>query len=438
MKKSKFYYFLVFILLVSGLTFSAINSYNYFNPKGSIGCTAGGVFDCSKISGPNSKVLPESLSHPLGIHLSIWGFGFYLIAVLYFLFPSMNPKGQNYLKIPFFSLLVLVNLGVLSLVSVLIYTFIKEGGTCPICILFHITTLTLFIVFYFHEFKGKNVLREFGQYFKSLKSDLLYQKELSIYAVLSMLMFSLLFFFSSHQKLVAQDKNSINIFQPASKKDQKFYAEAMNVYKKRPVVSIPTENFPTKGDSKSPIHLVIFHDIQCPHCRHSYPFIKNMVNQYPGLIKATYIDFPFLPSRSGVSQFNSIQLTGFAKVAYEHKKYFRFMESLYELYRKRIYVDKNQLKRIFKSIDIDMSFSEIEQKTQEMNRKIQKQDVITTQFFITSKIDKRDISTPAFFLNGQLLIMGFGEQVKGLLKTAVRETIFDRFKKGQEKNYEDK
>ncbi|HEO65511.1 MAG TPA: hypothetical protein ENI73_06520 [Spirochaetes bacterium] len=430
MKKSKFYYLLVFILLMSGLTFSTILSYNYFNPNQSIGCTAGGALDCSKISGPDSKVLPRSLSHPLGIHLSFWGLGFYLIAVLYFLFPSMNPKGEDYLKIPFFSLLILVSLGVLSLVSVLIYTFIKEGGTCPICIFFHINTLALLIVFYFHEFKGKNLLGEYGQYFKSLKSDLLYQKELAIYAVLSMLMFSLLFFFSSHQSQKAF--NGINVFQSGSKKEQALYSEAMDVYKKQPVVSIPTENFPTKGDPNSPFHLVIIHDIQCPHCQHSYPFIKDLVNQYPGLVKATYIDFPFLGSRSGVSQFNSIQLTGFAKVAHENKKYFKFTESLYELYKKRIYVDKEQLKRIFKSINIDMPFSEIERRAQGMQLSIEKQIRMTEKLFMMNKVNQP--STPAFFLNGQLLIMGFGEQVKGLLKTAVREIIFDCLRKNQNKS----
>ncbi|ARU58740.1 protein-disulfide isomerase [Oleiphilus messinensis] len=68
----------------------------------------------------------------------------------------------------------------------------------------------------------------------------------------------------------------------------------------RQKVDIDTEDYPTKGPEKAPLHIVEFADYQCPHCKTAFNTLNQLIEQYPEAIKLTFIDFPI--NSSGVSK----------------------------------------------------------------------------------------------------------------------------------------
>ncbi len=391
--KKNIYIILVSFFVLLGIIFSVILTYNYFmqsltgNTPIELFCSKGGYFDCHKVS--SSK-----FSSLFGVPVALWGIGFYIITILYFLLPTLNddnPKTvNNFLTIPYFLILIIANLADLVLFYISIFVI---GAFCSQCSLIYIANVGILIVFYLYEFREKGIIHQFKDYLSSFPKDNAYQKELATYFTMSLLILSLLFFFSNNRSLNASVKKLLTKSDPLKEYVEKAFQE----YKTKSPQSINTLNTPSKGDKNAPMHIIVFHDLQCPHCQNSFYELEQIIKKYKPLVRLNYLDFPFLPSRTGVSQLTSFQLTVYAYFAHKSGKYMEFLDSLFQIYKKKIYVNKNEVYKIFKLIGINDTPENIEKQTAELIK-----EVLVNKKYYDEVFDKNHFKgTPAILINGK-------------------------------------
>ncbi len=419
--KPYLYYILAFILVSLGLGFAIILSYDYLtfsagkNIVADALCKKGSYFDCSQVSGseaPYSKLFGI-------IPVSLLGIGFYLMVALYFLFPSMNPKSENYLKIPAFFLLIIGS--IIDLVLMYI-SFVLVGKSCPPCMITWASTFALLFLVYWYDIREKGLLQEMKDYFNSLFRDDFYQKEIVMYAVFSLLLLSLIFFLNQNKVLfkeAGKDKTKV-----AGLKKQVRDLKAIKAKKGKEIEKIIAKvvpistlkgfqemtNLPFLGTDKSPIQFHIFHDPQCGHCQTSYfDFIK-LEKEYHPLIKVNFIDYPYGPSGK-LSQLTSFQLSQFALVAHQEGKYVDFVKILFTKLKAKEYINKSKIQEIFKSVNITTPFNELEKRAAQTKSQLDKQN----KFGEKLKVE----TTPGIFLNGRYI----GGHKHKLIITLLRKEI---------------
>ncbi len=60
----------------------------------------------------------------------------------------------------------------------------------------------------------------------------------------------------------------------------------------KPNYDAPEKEKPFRGNSDSPITLTEFSDLQCPACRSAHPTVKKILEDYDGIVKWEYKQFP--------------------------------------------------------------------------------------------------------------------------------------------------
>ena len=58
------------------------------------------------------------------------------------------------------------------------------------------------------------------------------------------------------------------------------------------IYTVPTGTSPSKGAQSAPVTLVMFQDFQCPYSQRSQATVKQIMDAYPGKIKAVFKNFP--------------------------------------------------------------------------------------------------------------------------------------------------
>ena len=410
---SKTLYQSIFILLASfTLLISFISSYNYFFDQ-SILCPQGKIFNCQQVSGKESPY-----SYFAGIPVSTFGVILALMSLLYFVFPFLNPNQTNYLKIPFFFLLITSNLINLGLAILSIYIYTQSNQVCLLCILFYISIFFLFLNFYLFEFRQKNTLRQdIKFFFSSLKNQKPIQKELLIYSTIS-LFFYFLFFFLSENILISQE--AIKIYN--SQKNRQFYTEKQfeQFYEKPQVQMSVSKKLPTIGNPSAPIHIVVFHDLQCYYCQKSFHPAESIVNQYQPLVKLTYINYPIF-GQTDKSALNSFQLAQYSLAAHHFKKFKPFVSELFNDLRSRnVYINTQRIQYIFNKIKVNAPFEKIKKIASSYEQQVSEELSQVQEFFVKSRIPSQ--GTPTFVVNGRVVGKGFNKE---LLIEILKKEIFN-------------
>ncbi len=181
-----------------------------------------------------------------------------------------------------------------------------------------------------------------------------------------------------------QEKKSVN----------KVMKQAIKAYYQRPVQLIDTKGSPFLGKKNNPIHIIMFSDVQCGHCRSAHYAAKNIMKKYPRYLKISFLDMPFGRSNKR-SQLTSFQLTQYALLARKHGKYFLFLDELFSLFKNKVYINKNEIEKIFQKIHSSDNWNQINKQLNSTNSIIQKQNLLAEKL----KIEY----APAIFINGKLI-----------------------------------
>jgi protein-disulfide isomerase len=149
-------------------------------------------------------------------------------------------------------------------------------------------------------------------------------------------------------------------------------------------VQIATEGYPQKGDSEAPVHIVEFADYQCPHCKKASEALDKVVQEYPGKVKLTFMDYPI--NRSGISRL----VAEGAVCADEQGKYWAYHD---QAFTRQATLDHNSPQAVAAAVGLDIKAFKTCMDSDHPKQKVEK-----------SKQEARRLaldSTPAVFVNGK-------------------------------------
>jgi protein-disulfide isomerase/uncharacterized membrane protein len=74
--------------------------------------------------------------------------------------------------------------------------------------------------------------------------------------------------------------------------DQSTLQKKIDAYEKSPLLKLDIKDIPFIGDEKAPIVIVKYADFNCGHCMHTSLLLKQILQEYAGLVKVYYKNFP--------------------------------------------------------------------------------------------------------------------------------------------------
>lgn len=163
----------------------------------------------------------------------------------------------------------------------------------------------------------------------------------------------------------------------------------------------------TMGSENARVTLVEFFDPACEACKAFYPFVKNMLAQYPGQLKLVVRYAPF---HQGSDYYVRI-----LEAARKQGMYWEVLEILYQ--SQHYWASHHQAKpdlawEVLKHTELDLTQLKADMENPEI-AEIIKQDLADVA---TLNVQK----TPGFFVNGKPLINFGYQQLKTLVETEIR------------------
>ncbi len=168
------------------------------------------------------------------------------------------------------------------------------------------------------------------------------------------------------------------------------------------------EGAPVKGAVDAKVTIVEFLDPACGTCRDFYPFVKQLINQYPGKVKVMVRYAPLHPG--------SDQVVKMLEAAHYQGKFWQALELLFANQGRWVINHVSQPMRaltLLNSVELDQEKLTADMNRPEIAQAIQ-QDVEDGQ-----ALEIR--ATPEFFVNGRPLPSFGYEQLSQLVKEAVAE-----------------
>lgn len=165
---------------------------------------------------------------------------------------------------------------------------------------------------------------------------------------------------------------------------------------------------PVKGPAEAKVTIVEFFDPACETCADFYPFLKQLIDQYPGKVK---VMMRYAPLHTG-----SDQVVPMLEAAHRQGKYWQALELLFKNQRRWITGHTSQPMRargLLNGLALDHDRLDSDMGGPEVTEAIQ-EDIQDGQ-----SLGIR--ATPEFFVNGRSM-PSFGlKQLKQLVKEAVEE-----------------
>ena len=237
---------------VAMLGLSLYLTIHYFNtkyPKG-IGSSSGLCNYSSFISCDVTTF--SAFSNIFGVPIAIFGFLMGCWLLTGYFFKSRRVEGTNHF-------LLIINAAICVLLTIYSVAFLR--GICPMCLLYFLSSLLAFFVY----FKTSHLRRPCGQI-------------LSIYALCALALGGTTFAYNSHKK-TEMNKNS---------------AQLLRHYDKLASVEPLTIEAPyfLEQSSDAPIQLIKFSDFQCPACRKLSNALHKIAQKYKGKVSMQYLFYP--------------------------------------------------------------------------------------------------------------------------------------------------
>jgi protein-disulfide isomerase/uncharacterized membrane protein len=214
--------------------------------------------------------LADKIHHLTGIPFAGWGVAWAAVVLLMgielvFLARRGNPLGTAIL-----ALRLTTGVGVITSLALLAYSF-GIGVLCPTCSLFYILVMAAAFIAFRHK-HGQT-----GKWNRAILQS----------AGLLLVLFALLLYPGRNTPEQSQDLASLNSLNKASaetKPDEdplakfllslspqvrQLVSDARAIYRAAPLIDRPVDiNRLITGNARSPVHLIDWIDIRCPHCKH--------------------------------------------------------------------------------------------------------------------------------------------------------------------------
>ena len=194
----------------------------------------------------------SNISNIFGVPISIFGFLMGIWLLTGYFFKSKQMEGTNHF-------LLIANAIICTFLTA--YSFIFLKGFCPLCILYYLSSLLAFFV-----------------YFKTSHLRSPSWKTLGAYALSALILAGSTFAYNDHKKS-DMNKNSAQLI--------KYYDQLASV--ETPKIEAP---YFLEKNSDAPLQLFKFSDFQCPACRTLSDSLHKIAIKYKGEINVQYLFYP--------------------------------------------------------------------------------------------------------------------------------------------------
>ena len=184
----------------------------------------------------------------------------------------------------------------------------------------------------------------------------------------------------------------------------------VSVALKAPKVDINADNDPFKGPEAALVTIIEFSDFQCPYCRRVQPTLNRLMQEYEGMIKLVFRDFPLHNIHPQAQKAAEA-----AQCADEQQKFWPYHDKLFSSTRLQI----EDLKQYAQEFGMD---------TEQFNTCLD-----SGKYAREVAQDLRDgtnagvNATPSFFINGQPVNGAVSyDRFKDLVEAALREAKTDK------------
>ncbi|MBF3376030.1 vitamin K epoxide reductase/DsbA family protein [Leptospira borgpetersenii] len=265
------------ILSALGLIFSFLLIQKYYGDPTSVGETLCNVLSesgsCDKVSESAYSAI-RNVPGLGDLPIALFGFVFYGFVGFLFVFSEIKKEtSEKNLRFAFYVL-------ILGLIADLGLFFLSVGvikALCGLCVATYVITIALLAVNFpvFKSLSDKSiraVLNSFSGSFVNLLIVILSFFVLGLYGGrISM----------GGTRLVS-----------GSADGEKSIPEQLKEFETAQTVQIDLKDVPILGDINAPITIVKYADFNCGHCMHTSKILKSFLNEYEGIIKVAYKNFP--------------------------------------------------------------------------------------------------------------------------------------------------
>ncbi len=282
-KSQSFFLFTLFLGFI-GAILSFLLVREFYGTSGdfvnSLCSVSGGDNGCEKIAQSDFSGI-RNLPFAGDIPIALFGFAFYgiILGTSYLGLKGTAETGDGYVSL----LLLLSILGLAAdLVLFSIMVFVVKA-ICPLCISTYAVTLLLVIKSYREvQARGGSKMIEF------LKTNIPFNLKSNTLNYLIIVLFFLTCGIGGGKFQFGQSTAT----KMGEESDKSTIQRKIEAYEKSPLLKLETKGIPFIGDEKAPITIVKFADFNCGHCMHTSFLLRQILQEYAGLVKVYYKNFP--------------------------------------------------------------------------------------------------------------------------------------------------
>lgn len=262
---------------VIGVFISFLLVLEYFGSAGALGqglCSVVGSGDsCHEVASSSYSAI-RNVPFFGDIPIALFGLGFYgSMAFGYFRLnqakDEMEAKATLDLLFIFACIALAIDL-ILFIISIALI-----GTICSMCVMTYIVSIALVTIAYFLKKKMSETESEaFGV---NLKKNILN------YAI------AFLAFFSIGQAIGKSSSNQMNM---GSENGSGTFQSKITAFEAKPDLNLDLSGSAIAGNPEAPIVIVKYADFNCGHCMHTSHLLNTMIQEFDGLVKVVYMNFP--------------------------------------------------------------------------------------------------------------------------------------------------
>jgi protein-disulfide isomerase len=159
---------------------------------------------------------------------------------------------------------------------------------------------------------------------------------------------------------------------------------AVSVALSAPKVDVSADDDPVQGAAQAPVTIIEFSDFQCPYCRRVQPTLKRLLQEYDGMIKLVFRDFPLRNIHPEAQKAAEA-----AQCAADQQKFWPYHDKLFDTTRLQVDDLKKYAQELGLNAEQFNTCLDAGKYAQEVERDLQ------------DGIKAGVNATPSFFINGQ-------------------------------------
>ncbi|NCN08860.1 MAG: thioredoxin domain-containing protein [Leptospira sp.] len=262
---------------VIGVFISFLLVLEYFGSAGALGqglCSVVGSGDsCHEVASSSYSAI-RNVPFFGDIPIALFGLGFYgSMAFGYFRLNQAKDETEAKATLDLLFIFACIALAIDLILFIISIALI--GTICSMCVMTYLVSIALVAIAYFLKKKMSETESE------ALGVNL--KKNILNYAI------AFLAFFSIGQAIGKSSSNQMNM---GSENGSGTFQSKITAFEAKPDLNLDLSGSAIAGNPEAPIVIVKYADFNCGHCMHTSHLLNTMIQEFDGLVKVVYMNFP--------------------------------------------------------------------------------------------------------------------------------------------------